>query len=92
VNFVTGEPPFTMRTYERGVEAETLSCGTGTVAAAIAIHSKLGMEPGRHRIELMTRGGKLEVAFMASSNGYEAISLRGPVKKVFSGLLTGLAE
>ena len=71
-----------MRTYERGVEAETLACGTGTVAVALSIHSQnLDTAP----ITLYAKGGTLTVDFEKKQNKYTDIWLEGPVKHVFSG-------
>lgn len=84
VNFVAcqGDCIF-IRTYERGVENETLSCGTGTVAAAVA-----AFESGRvatDRVIVKTRGGDLIVEFTKQGNRYTDIFLEGPAVKVFSG-------
>lgn len=70
-----------MRTYERGVEAETYSCGTGAVAAALAshIHQKTS-----NNIAILTKGGILNVAF-EKSDIFTKIILSGPAKRVFSG-------
>lgn len=89
VNFVSkiSEEEFSVRTYERGVEDETLSCGTGVTAVALAMH-KIG-ESKRHSIELNTEGGRLEVSFKLIDNmGYSDIWLTGPAKMVFKGSLS----
>lgn len=82
VNFVErSEVGIRIRTYERGVEAETYSCGTGTTAAAITdalIH-------GGNERRINTRGGELTVRFKKSKNGYASIWLGGPAKPVFTG-------
>ena len=72
-----------MRTYERGVEDETLSCGTGVVAAAIsALHRRHARSP----VEVLTSGGNLSVeACPTSLGGYVKIRLVGPVREVFQG-------
>ena len=72
-----------VRTFERGVEAETLSCGTGVTAAALAAHIN-GLTTA-HAIEIKTRGGDLNVSFSSTKNGYEAIVLQGPATPVFTG-------
>jgi diaminopimelate epimerase len=74
-----------VRTYERGVEQETLSCGTGVTAAAIAaaIH-----EPGKSHMlcPVKTLGGDLEVEFDRTPSGdFRNIWLKGPVRFVFDG-------
>jgi len=83
VNFVqvVGEDEINVRTYERGVENETLSCGTGVTACAIAAKQK-NMP---NKIKINTRGGQLIVSYEDSGNEYNKIFLTGPAKEVFSG-------
>lgn len=85
VNFVEilGDDKIFVRTYERGVEDETLSCGTGVTASAlVAAHN----ENGFNRVEVKTKGGNLSVEFeKKSETGFENIWLCGPVSFVFSG-------
>ena len=84
VNFVrwNGEQ-VEMRTYERGVEDETLSCGTGVVAAAISALHRHHMDAPVH---VATRGGRLSVeAELIDREGYGNIRLIGPVRHVFDG-------
>lgn len=84
VNFVqkTGKQTIYVRTYERGVEDETLSCGTGVTASALA----QGFREGKDHIYIKTRGGELEVSFKSAGNGvFTDIYLIGPAEKVFSG-------
>ena len=73
-----------MRTYERGVEAETLSCGTGVTAAAIgAMHRGLATGP---RVAVHTRGGELSVEVgMDEQQRISAVHLIGPAQRVFEG-------
>lgn len=71
-----------MRTYERGVEGETLSCGTGVTAAAL---SAMGRELISGRCDVRTRGGDLLVTADAAADGFRSITLAGPVKEVFTG-------
>ena len=74
-----------MRTYERGVEGETLSCGTGVTAAALSLATMKSLGGGL--IHVSTRGGDLSVAFSRSPSGFCHIQLQGPARMVFSGIL-----
>lgn len=71
-----------VRTYERGVEDETYSCGTGVTASAIAVASD---RDGNQQISVKTKGGALSVSFEKSGTGYDDIWLTGPADFVFSG-------
>lgn len=89
-NFVELLPDNTIfvRTYERGVENETLSCGTGVTAAAIASSTRGYKSP----VKIKTLGGELSVEFKtsqsaASSESFEEVFLVGPAKMVFQGEL-----
>lgn len=76
-----------VRTYERGVENETLSCGTGVTAVAIAAWQHFPKNRSDSR-EISTRGGRLLVSFSPPNNGKQAFSdifLHGPAEMVFSG-------
>jgi diaminopimelate epimerase len=70
-----------IRTYEKGVEDETLSCGTGVTASAIAA-SEFN---NRKNYTVTTRGGQLSVAFEKEGNKYTHIRLCGPATFVYSG-------
>ncbi|WP_425075124.1 diaminopimelate epimerase [Psychroserpens sp. S379A] len=85
VNFVckNSNHNFSVRTYERGVEDETLSCGTGVTAVALAMHT-LG-ETKSNTIELQTEGGLLKVSFEKADKGYKNIWLVGAATQVFKG-------
>lgn len=72
-----------LRTYERGVEAETLACGTGATATAIAAFEE-GLFDTKY-IKLKVKGGHLEVSFEPKGNSYSNICLTGPAEFVFSG-------
>ncbi|MFY8129004.1 MAG: diaminopimelate epimerase [Chitinophagaceae bacterium] len=85
VNFVeiTDEDNIFVRTYERGVENETLSCGTGVTASALACYHN---ENGFNRVEVETLGGKLAVEFdKIDENSFTNIWLCGPATFVFKG-------
>lgn len=70
-----------VRTYERGVENETFSCGTGVTAAALAANGRgLGSPVG-----VTTRGGELTVEFRPEGKRYKDIWLTGPAREVFEG-------
>jgi len=85
INFVEAinDEIFSVRTYERGVEDETLSCGTGVTAAAIAMHA-IG-ETGKTLVILRTKGGDLKVSFDKNSNSYTNVWLIGPATLVYKG-------
>lgn len=85
INFVeqTGES-FSLRTYERGVEDETLSCGTGATAVALAIHHQGKTEA--LEIPLQVEGGNLKVTFEPVEQGYKNIFLIGPAQAVYTGV------
>ncbi|MCH2225312.1 MAG: diaminopimelate epimerase [Crocinitomicaceae bacterium] len=74
-----------VETYERGVEDETLSCGTGVTGCALVFMQKKGMENGK--ISVNTKGGKLMVEAMKNGDGFDNIWLSGPAKKVFDGVV-----
>lgn len=89
INFVQAinENTFQVRTYERGVENETLSCGTGVTAVALAMYDK-GMTSS-NQVQLKTPGGDLNVSFSKSeTGGYTTIFLEGPATQVFNGIIT----
>jgi diaminopimelate epimerase len=85
VNFVKklSTDSFLVRTYERGVEDETLSCGTGVTAVALAMHYT--GETEKNKIILHTQGGELQDTFEKKGLGYTDIWLIGPAKRVFKG-------
>jgi diaminopimelate epimerase len=86
VNFVTPRNDVLhVRTYERGVEAETLSCGTGVTAVSLA-YALREHYPNRAREQkIVTRGGTLSVKFHKKENKFHHIYLTGKVKQVFEG-------
>ncbi len=85
VNFIqpAGRHALRIRTYERGVEAETLACGTGATAAAI-IYGLPG-RPGPRRVSVTTRSGDtLTISFRVGSRVTHVV-LEGPARRVFDG-------
>jgi diaminopimelate epimerase len=85
VNFVEdkGDDELFVRTYERGVEDETFSCGTGVTASALVCHHN---DVGYNEVNVNTRGGKLVVKYDRSyNNSYSNIWLCGPAERVFDG-------
>ncbi|GGK45179.1 MULTISPECIES: diaminopimelate epimerase [Flavobacteriaceae] len=74
---------FKVRTYERGVEDETLACGTGVTAVAIAAH--ITNKTNENSIKVEVLGGDLEVSFEKVKNKYTNIFLKGPSQFVFEG-------
>lgn len=86
-NFVQEIGPGTLaiRTYERGVEGETLACGTGVVASALIHHALNGGEsPLRVRVQ---GGDALEVGFERVDDGFTNVTLSGPADFVFDGVV-----
>ena len=86
VNFVqrTDDPnSIRVRTYERGVEDETYSCGTGAVAAALTFAAD---KKGTQQLEVQTKGGSLLVQFEKQGVEYVNIWLRGPATFVFEAI------
>jgi diaminopimelate epimerase len=86
VNFVEQieQDIFTVRTYERGVEDETLSCGTGVTAVALSLFEKKIVNS--KKVILKTPGGVLTVRFDHSNDGYTNIYLEGSASFVFKGI------
>jgi len=87
INFVeqTDTNAFKVRTYERGVENETLSCGTGVTAVAIASHK--ARKTASNHVVLNTPGGRLEVSFETHNNSYKNVFLKGAATLVFKGTI-----
>ncbi|AWU43797.1 diaminopimelate epimerase [Blattabacterium sp. (Cryptocercus kyebangensis)] len=91
VNFVEvlGSNTIKVRTYERGVENETLSCGTGVTASAIAAY-ETGTIPyldSYGKVLAYTLGGKLWISFKKIHDQYKEINLTGSVQFIFEGYI-----
>jgi diaminopimelate epimerase len=86
VNFVKpiSQNEFSIRTYERGVEDETLSCGTGATAVAIAMNA-IG-KSAENKITINVEGGQLEITFQKENGIYKDVFLKGPATFVFEGV------
>ncbi len=87
INFVAsnGSDGYMIRTYERGVEDETLSCGTGVTAVALAMHHTGNYKD--NKVQLQAVGGDLEVTFDFDTENsvYKNVQLIGAAKMVFKG-------
>ncbi|MDG2500329.1 MAG: diaminopimelate epimerase, partial [Flavobacteriaceae bacterium] len=85
VNFIEkiSNESFKIRTYERGVENETLACGTGSTASAICMNY-LGKSQSNN-ITMKCKGGDLKVEFISKDSLFTNISITGPAKLVFEG-------
>lgn len=85
VNFIEPNGDYLkVRTYERGVEDETLSCGTGVTASAIAA-SVINSKEGNNSCKIKTPGGELLVNFFKENNSAKNVWLEGPAVFVFNG-------
>lgn len=87
VNFIEKRGPtkIAVRTYERGVEDETLACGTGVVASALIFAI---IEKANGPITVIARGGdELQVGFEKSDNHFRNVTLTGPAEFVFEGTI-----
>ena len=86
VNFVSfNNDIIKCRTFERGVENETLSCGTGVVAVALYAFKKKKISD--NKIIVSTNGGSLSVSFKNDGNSFQEIWLKGDTNKIFDGLI-----
>ncbi len=84
VNFISIDKyAINIATFERGVEAETLSCGTGSVAAAVSV--AYDKPNGDYNFNVNAKGGILNVTYNKSESFYSNIWLSGPAVKVFDG-------
>ena len=87
VNFVEqiSEDTFKVRTYERGVEDETLACGTGVTAVALAARNL--NKTTSNSVKLQVEGGNLEVSFIKEGNTFKNVILSGPATFVYEGII-----
>jgi diaminopimelate epimerase len=86
VNFVSiDNNVLKVRTYERGVEDETFSCGTGVTAAALAYASFANALETSNMVNIMTKGGNLSVTYLLKDSTFSKIFLIGPANFVFEG-------
>lgn len=87
VNFIEAEAAgYAVRTYERGVEDETLACGTGVTAVALAMAKEKGLI-GTHNTPISVRGGALNVRFTFDGKSFTKVFLEGPATFVFEGTI-----
>lgn len=88
VNFITiDDDVLRIRTYERGVEDETLACGTGVTAAVLTAHATGNLKA--NELAVKAKGGDLKVLFERVGEGYQNIWLQGPAKYVYKGVVNG---
>lgn len=87
VNFVQdlANNQLRVRTYERGVEGETLSCGTGVTAVAIA--NAVKKNSTATETQLQVEGGSLQITFERNENAFTNIWLIGPAELVYEGVI-----
>lgn len=84
VNFIESKAEdIVVRTYERGVEDETFSCGTGVIASVISAH--LFKKQQKNNYTVKTKGGELNVRFQKDGSRFHDIWLSGPAEFVFKG-------
>lgn len=84
VNFVESNNTLKIRTYERGVERETLSCGTGIAASAVAAYLT-GRVKANKPVVTVTKGGRMIVRIVTEKGKLENVVLTGPAEMVFQG-------
>lgn len=85
VNFISiDNDVLNIRTYERGVEDETLACGTGVTAAVLTAHATRQFQG--NELNVKAQGGNLKVKFEEVEGGYQNIWLQGPAEFVFKGV------
>ncbi|MCF8361529.1 MAG: diaminopimelate epimerase [Prolixibacteraceae bacterium] len=86
VNFVKHDgDKLIVYTYERGVECETLACGTGITASALSAAYKSSVNEGTYKVT--AKGGDLEVKFKREGETFTDVWLKGPAEMVFEGII-----
>ncbi|MDI9356041.1 MAG: diaminopimelate epimerase [Chitinophagaceae bacterium] len=87
VNFVEyiNQKEIFVRTFEKGVENETLSCGTGAVASALIVSESKNIESP---LQIITKGGSIEVEFIKKKNEYTNIYITNTTNKIFEGIIS----
>lgn len=86
INFLAGNTKeLSVRTYERGVEDETLSCGTGVIASALASALSRKVMSENKSVSVKTPGGNLKVHYTFRNNKFSDIFLEGPAVIVYGG-------
>ena len=83
--YAIAEDQILIRTYERGVEDETLSCGTGVVASVVSLYLNNFLK-GNY-VDVITKGGNLSVSFDFENSVFKNIWLIGPAVKSFKGVI-----
>ena len=85
VSFTEKNHPVVVRTYERGVEEETLACGTGCASVGVVLHSFFDFP---RKLSILSRGGDiLEIEIIKECNILKGVFLTGPAVTVFEGEL-----
>lgn len=85
VNFIEAtDGGYALRTYERGVENETLACGTGATAVALAM-AKANKQIGEFNTPIKVQGGELNIRFKYDGQLFTQVFLEGPAQIVFEG-------
>ena len=87
VEFTSNSSLFKVRTYERGVEDETLSCGTGAIAVAVVLNYSNIIN--KEEIKISMKGGNLKVSFSRVGDNFSNIWLSGAVSEIYKGEING---
>ena len=87
VEFTSNSSLCKVRTYERGVEDETLSCGTGAIAVAVVLNYSNIIN--KEEIKISMKGGNLKVSFSRVGDNFSNIWLSGAVSEIYKGEING---